>query len=192
MNDYMNKQIENLNKDFVDIVLLLQTLDIPYFIDAGTLLKIYRDKTFAYNDMDIDFGVFRKTFTTNTQNILKTVLSQNGFEFKNYECRKFLPLLETNFIPYVLKFKGKHSQKNIDFHIFEERENEYYHRGWLGYFHFPKELLNTLDYIEFLKLKIPTPHNPEQYLKLHYGETWNINIHSVKKPNCYPNWTKEL
>jgi phosphorylcholine metabolism protein LicD len=192
MNNYINRQIEKLNKDFIEITQILQSLKLPYFIDAGTLLKIYRDKGFAHNDMDIDFGVFRKTFTIEIQDELKKVLLQNGYEFKNYECRKFLQSLEPNFIPYVLKFKGKHSQKNIDFHVFEELENEYYHRGWLGYFHFPKDLLNTLDTIEFLNLKIPTPHNPEQYLRLHYGETWNINIHSVKKPQCYPNWTKEL
>ncbi len=180
--------------DFKLIYPIILSFNIPIFLDAGTLLGAIREQNIIDGDKDLDFGMFRKNIDRNKEAEIKNKLTSNGFEFKGYECQAFINRLEPNFIPYVLKFKGKMSKCNIDFHVFEERKNDYYHRGWLGYFHFLKENLDTLDNINFLGFAVQVPHNPEKYLELHYGKDWRTPkyMSSSNKAPHYPNWSKEL
>jgi phosphorylcholine metabolism protein LicD len=184
----------NLENDFKLIIEVLKDIKIALFLDAGTLLGAIRENYFINEDKDIDFGIFRKQLTPEIQEQIIKSLENNGYKFKGFECPAFINRLEPNFVPYVLKFQGKYGTRNIDFHIFEEKETYYYHRGWLGYFHFLKENLDTLDTIEFLGIKILVPHNPEQYLEIHYGKDWRIPkyMSSKDKTPDYPNWSKEL
>ena len=43
---------------FKNVISILSSYDIPYWVDQGTLLGIIRDKEIIPWDWDLDFGVF--------------------------------------------------------------------------------------------------------------------------------------
>lgn len=183
-----------LEQDYLVIVNIINTLNLPIFLHAGTLLGYVREGYFINGDNDLDFGIIRKHFSLKTQVVMTNKLQSLGFIFKGYECIAFLQKLESNFVSYVLKFEGKFSKCNIDFWIFEERKNDYYHRGWLGYFYYRKEYIDILDKVIFLEKEIYIPHNSESFLENMYGTNWRIPKHfnCEDKSMCYSNWSKEL
>jgi phosphorylcholine metabolism protein LicD len=180
-----------LKEDLKNIVAVTNKINLPTFLAAGTALGIYRQNDFIPGDLDVDLGIYRYNFTPIMHDTLIKELANIDCTFKGYECKAFEPKLEPNYIPYVIKFWTPIAHVNIDFWIYEERKNEYYHRGWLGYFYFLKETLDTLDEIEFAGMQLKIPHNPELYLENMYGKDWKIPK-KMKKPMDYPNWSKEL
>jgi len=111
--------------------------------------------------------------------------------FKGYEAKCFIQRVEFGDRPYVIKFWSKYTHRNTDFWVFEERDNDYYHRGWIGYFYYSKDTLNILDEIIFAERKVFIPHNVESFLVQLYGTDWKTPK-KMKKPFDYCNFKKEL
>jgi phosphorylcholine metabolism protein LicD len=180
-------------KDLEIALKVIKEMNLRIFLEGGTLLGAIREKDFLSHDCDFDFGILRKEFSKDSQKeLIAKLTTVQDFTFKGYECKAFKQRVEFGDRPYMIKFWSKYAHWNTDFWIFEETETEYYHRGWCGYFYFPKECLNTLDEIEFLGLKVLVPHNPELYLQCIYGKNWKIPNPKFKKPNDYNNWKRNL
>ena len=47
-----------MEKAFFDFVSILNKLKIPWWLDGGQLLRLYREDAFALNEVDFDIGVF--------------------------------------------------------------------------------------------------------------------------------------
>jgi phosphorylcholine metabolism protein LicD len=181
-----------LIKDLVLIRDICGSLQLRVFLDGGTLLGAIRNQDFIDNDFDL--GLFKTELTSEKKDKLIAEFTYMGFEFKGYEAKAFIPKIETPFEPYVIKFWSPNAHYNTDLWIFTEREKDYYHRGWLGYFYFLKETLDVLDAFEFLGALFLVPHNPKIYLAHLYGADWRIpkSMSSQDKSLYYPNWKKEL
>jgi phosphorylcholine metabolism protein LicD len=181
-----------LIEDLLIIRDVCNNLNLKVFLDGGTLLGAIRNQSFLDNDFDL--GLYKKELTPAIQELLLLELAHKGFEFKGYEAKAFIPKLEPNFEPYVIKFWSKNAHYNTDLWLFTERTHDYYHRGWLGYFYFLKDTLDILDEFKFLEYTFLVPHNPERYLEHLYGTDWQIPkyMSSQDKSKDYPNWSKEL
>ena len=176
-----------LKKDLEIITRITKQLNIRFFLDGGTLLGAIRDKHIISYDSDFDFGVFRTEFPIGVIQNLKIKLVNGGFYFKRFGDK----YESSSEHPHMIKFTSHYARWNTDFFIFEQREKDYYHKGWNGYFYFLKETLDTLDEIEFLGFKLLVPHNPELYLEHLYGKDWKTPKH-MDKPKDYPNFKAEL
>jgi len=189
---------ELLKKDLEIIIKSVKELNLTLFLHAGTLLGAIREKDFIAHDHDFDFGVFKSEFDDEMrQKLINKLTNEQKLEFKGYEAKcfdNFIERTEFGIRPHVVKFWSANAHWNTDFWIFEKRENDYYHKGWGGYFYFLKETLDTLDEIEFLGLKVLVPHNPELFLEHLYGKDWRIpkQYSSKDKTPGYPNWNKIL
>ena len=184
-------QTELLIKDLNLILQCTESIGLNIFLHAGTLLGAIRNNSFIPGDADFDFGLFRKDFTNEMkQKLIDTFIGKN-MEFKGFECKAFIQRVEFGDRPYVVKFWSPNAHYNTDFWVFEERENDFYQRGWCGYFYYPKDTLLTLDKIEFYGLNVNVPHNPEKFLENMYGKNWRTP-QKMKKPEGYFNWKKEL
>jgi len=185
----------NVIKDFDLILKVTKELNVRIFLEGGVLLGAIRNKDFLYHDNDFDFGIYRSEFPSERKDGFIKALTSKEMIFKGFEAPCFAERVEFAPREHMMKFWSKYAKWNVDFFIFEKTDNEYYHKGWGGYFHFPLECLDTLDEIDFLGYKVLVPHNPELYLETLYGKTWRIPNPGFKKNGIkkdYCNWTKEL
>jgi phosphorylcholine metabolism protein LicD len=172
---------ENVKKEIELIITTFKELSVRIFLHAGTLLSAIRDKDFIPYDNDYDFGVFEEELKDNKREIIIATLIKKGFILREPR-RQHLT---------VFNLWSPYTHSNTDFFIFQNRENYYYHGSWGGWHYYPKNILNTLDEIDFGGLKVLIPHNAELFLENLYGKDWKTPKH-MKKPIEYCNWTKNL
>ena len=66
-----------MEKAFFDFVSILNKLKIPWWLDGGQLLRLYREDAFALNEVDFDIGVF---YSDISKSVIKTILN-SGFSY---------------------------------------------------------------------------------------------------------------
>ena len=166
---------------------IIEELNIPYWIDYGTLLGAIRENGFIEHDYDIDIGLFESDLSP----LLEKKLILNGFK-KRYQYR----LEDTNILS---EQTYSFNNINVDFFLYQKSENNiighYFHaetsfelamreKGWLDTY----EVIFNFHGIgscDFLGNSFPIPSNPINYLKQHYGEDFMIpdaNWDYIKKP----------
>jgi hypothetical protein len=154
---------------------LLNSQGVKFFIHAGTLLGLWRDKKFIGHDHDLDFGVM--DWNEDTVKKIKEILTQNGFYLKweyYYDGKLTEQTFIYNGVPVI----------PIDFFYFYEDEKSHYH-----YTHYCKEyrsdnkmntIKNVYDKINHTNIHtiegniVRLPDNPVSVLKSIYGEKWEI------------------
>ena len=62
--------LTNMEKAFFDFVSILNKLKIPWWLDGGQLLRLYREDAFALNEVDFDIGVLFRF-----KSVIKTILN---------------------------------------------------------------------------------------------------------------------
>ena len=65
-----------MEKAFFDFISILNKLKIPWWLDGGQLLRLYREDAFALNEVDFDIGVF---YSDLSKTVIKTILQFNGY-----------------------------------------------------------------------------------------------------------------
>ena len=66
-----------MEKAFFDFVSILNKLKIPWWLDGGQLLRLYREDAFALNEVDFDIGVF---YSDISKSVIKTILN-SGYDY---------------------------------------------------------------------------------------------------------------
>ncbi len=177
--DRMNKEMAT--ELFQKVIPILNDLDVPYWIDYGTLLGFVRENDFIDTDFDIDIsynGVF------DTVKILKA-LEQVGFEVVqdviNVNGTEFIRKLAINkwyknkfaFLEIVSSFAHRKEGK---MHKMIRMED-----GKLLSAATPIEYLKDFVIEDFKGCKIRVPKRSEDLIRFHYGEEWRTPVKNGPK-----------
>ncbi|MCK4358362.1 MAG: LicD family protein [Candidatus Cloacimonetes bacterium] len=166
-SDYLVRMKEML----FDTLDILEKNNIRYWIDAGTLLGIFRNGDLLPWDYDADIGIISE-YTLKVLNILHKY-------FPKYLIRKKItnnPWLPGNI--RVIKIQTPWEKlRRINFHIdlFCVYKVGNYYR-WIdndSLKQVDQKYYDNLDTIAWEGRKIPIPYNVEKYLRIRYGN-WSI------------------
>ena len=151
----------------------LDSVNILFWLDFGTLLGVYRDGAFLPNDLDIDIGLFLDNYSIELENAMK----KQGFELikefsinnKKYglEQTYMLKGVTIDLFYYTIKDDIMYS------HLFHNFPNLTYTESIKvkgGFLPIEQYLpLSSFDEISFLNQKFTVPTPTDQYLSYHYG-----------------------
>lgn len=155
----------------LEIKQVFDSLNIKFWLWAGTLLGAVRDKNFIPWDDDIDLKILAKDWSHHLQKRLKAKgfhceegiyprrihRARWGICVRKYQIRGDL-YLQYYYPPddiYVTLHPSPLDQKSI----------------------IPAKLLRKDCFVEFLGERFRVPDSPEQCLKSFYGENWRVPMH---------------
>jgi len=159
-------------EELVKITKQLTKHKINYWLDAGTLLGIYRNQSLLSYDSDIDLGIYLDKFNFNKLNKCMHLISYSHILKKSHVDK----------IKFIKEFY------KIDFFLFHKQDNYYYHEAWNGFFVFRQSCLDTLKKYKCNNDDFYIPNNPELYLEDLYGTDWKIPKIKMAKPQGYHNF----
>ena len=148
---------------------ILTDLNIPYTINMGTLLGMYRDGHLIPHDSDIDIGIH---YTKDTERIKKAFL-KNGFRLG---C-EIIVMGKVTTLVFVTP-----NNTIFDILLWEELKDGYYcfHDNF-GYWKMPKECFNKFELRDFNGDMLGVPNDIEGLLVHIYGENWKLPMKSKSK-----------
>jgi len=114
--NYSKNQIETL-KHLEKIFVILNKLNIPFFLDCGTLLKFIRNDKNIFPGNDIDLGIFKNFEIDYFQ--LKKKLELNGYKLAFQDG--FSIFYDQVRIYFPDDYKG--FSKHIDIYLYEKKKN---------------------------------------------------------------------
>ena len=181
----VHRKGELLLKEFNSIT---QELNIDCWLEFGTLLGAYRDKSFISFDYDIDMGMSEKDFTQEFQSNLK----KKGF--RAVKCYYFVDVKNNlksisevtykyNGIYFDLFLsceKGDRRQLNVYTTCIDDKDTKFNCRQY--------SLPNADELVDvFINgIKCKSPGNPHVYLSSIYGENYMTPIQGWKQSNTNP------
>lgn len=138
---------------------VLTSLDLEYWLSAGTLLGIHRDQKFIDHDTDIDVEILGPI----NGNILIDKMVESGFEL--------IRSMTITDRPYQLAFI--HPDGNIIFDVYfyykvGNRLINYNDQGTLWY---PEDMLLDFQDVSFGNRTFRVPE-PDWYCEFRYGSSW--------------------
>jgi hypothetical protein len=140
---------------------ILLSIEVESWLTDGTLLGFYREANFIEYDNDIDIAI-------NIRNWNKSILPL--MESNGFKVIRVKGTLESG-----LEYSFKKHGIPVDFFFFYEQGEQFWHSAWLKNiqlkFNYPKFSTKP---VVFLGKNFKAPENEEQYLKIKYGENWNI------------------
>lgn len=159
----LSDAITTLNK----VADVLEDEGINYWIDSGTLLGAYRDKSFNVYDHDIDIRVKEVDLPDEKMADLIHKLWLKGFKdiegLKPYHaqvlfCDELKVLVDLKLCPenelYTWYYAWREPEPTVILHVF------------------PKKFFETLGKINLLGREYPCPIPVEEYIEHHYGGDW--------------------
>ena len=176
----------------VDLLLMLsknfKLQDVPHYIDAGTLLGVYRDNALIPWDDDLDFSV-NADHLTHTIKVLEQQLP-NMFEITGvtWTLHKYINQQTYGAVPIgairalkLLPDDDSGDFPGIDFFVkYIQGENMDYCLASRG-FRMPSSHFNNIQSHTFSGGEVYLPNAVEAYLEGHYGdwktpqENWSLN-----------------
>lgn len=183
----LNKQRESFHQGCLELLFLvddiLKQAKIPYWLNYGTLLGVYRDNDFIPHDYDIDAGLMMEYHEK-----VKSLLLANGF---NQVFEAHMGGSWDN--PDIVEYRFEHKGACIDFNYYTTKGD-----GKVNTYDFVS--IKDIDYsakmgerqpilvegvtsplsglreIEFKGRKFSIPSNTEDYLIANYGPSWRVPV----------------
>lgn len=149
---------------------------IPYWLHAGTLLGLYRDKELISYDGDVDLGMYE---TDSNESMFRHY-------FQQYMNSIDLYLVKQESSRY--KYIDKTHKVDVDLFFFKKESALYYHEAYRGFMTYPLECLNKLSTMQIDDTTFSIPSNPELFLQHIYGTGWTRPNADFHKPKEYRNW----
>ena len=136
LNNYSLESLLFLCSDF------LKELDIPFWLDCGTLLGAYRDKELLKWEKDIDLSTFKKEIDSNQINKIVMEFRNKGFMVNVFETS-------------ICIFNEKLA---LDIKLFESKEDFYFEQKSI-----PKNLFSSA--IQVILLNLSTEYGCQKFGK---------------------------
>ncbi|HRW20569.1 MAG TPA: LicD family protein [Bacteroidales bacterium] len=173
-----------LKQNLHEIIKICDKYKVPYWLDAGTLLGLYRDKDLIKGDSDNDIGINIKDVTYEFVNALAEHANFPMSKQSFYSGEELSKLFDTDeFVPVKnLKYTTLNDKKQpvkIDTEIWTDLvfycDNEDYltYKIARNYFRQPKKFLKSLKSIRRNGYSYKIPGDVEGYLEQEYGEGWS-------------------
>lgn len=93
------------NDEITNLIKMLESNNINYFLDSGSLLGLARDRLFLKNDQDIDIGII----TNHNFDLLIDELIENGYRIVEFYWKKYMykckAIPQENNYKYILDFQ---------------------------------------------------------------------------------------
>jgi len=151
-------------------IYLLQTLGIHYWIDAGTLLGLYRDGQLIPHDSDIDVSTDQKEKALE----IETAFVRNGFNL----IRRVTDGNET----VQLAFEDvEYCRVIFDIEFYKKVGDEWLRDSESGTLVLPDKFYKAMAPRQFKLGVFNCPEPIEEYLELRYGNGWKVP-YEVKTP----------
>ena len=87
-------ELEDRKKGFLEIVNILKSNNIFFFLQGGVLLGAVRNNSFIQWDWDVEISLFSDEFFEKRE-IIKNALLENGFKIKMIEANSSLIGIDT-------------------------------------------------------------------------------------------------
>jgi hypothetical protein len=166
-------------KLFFNLVKLLEIHNIFFWLEAGTLLGAYRDKSFINHDDDIDISLWAEDYWK-----IRKIIDLSEWKYKSIWRRELAIYHESN------------PDCHIDLFFYDKSENNYSTYVYLenkitkdinveSKVDTPLNLLQEFKTISFFNHNFNIPKQTEKYLECHYGnwKTKDTNWYYSKKTN---------
>ncbi len=167
----MQRDLLDINactKVLADTVNAIESLGLSYFIDSGTLLSAYRDKSINIYDHDIDVRIFRDEVDKETEAELVKRLWYKGFRLivDNSEGKQI---------------GGGHPRGtgvNLDLKFCERDADDVWYYCWCEpdpnpMVHiYPRKFFDNMGTIDLFGRTYKCPSPIEEYIEYHYGKDW--------------------
>ena len=172
-----------LKKNLQQFIGICNKHKVRYWLDAGTLLGVYRDKAFIPGDSDSDVGIFAEDVTAE---FLKDIGDNGKFpinpqsfwnvndlteqlekdEFVPIKCMKFVAL-NGNGRPVKIK-----DYIWTDVYFFYPFKEEYMYYCASLYYRIPKKYVDGFKKLSHEGFSYTIPGKVEDYLEHEYGKGW--------------------
>jgi hypothetical protein len=167
-------------KGLNEVVLILESLSIPYVLEGGTLLGIIRENRFLPWDVDVGIAVAAEEIFPKKEN-LKEVLSDAGFRLSDLDDT--FENCKINAIKYGARYE-------ITGWFLRGRYRRRYH------YRMAPGVLSEKKLIHFMNYPFMIPAQPEKYLYHFYGN-WKVPVKGGRFHNflCYDQgffWGRQL
>lgn len=156
----------------------LDTIDLRFWLDFGTLLGVYRDGKLLSKDLDIDLGVFLKDYSPKIEEAMQRqgfkLISEYEIDNKEYGFEQTYELMGVTVDLFYYSYDNDKmwSHLFVNYPNLTNEESVFIKGGLLPIEqYFPK--CNFTE-IKFLNNLFVIPKNSDEYLSFHYGEDYKI------------------
>ncbi len=156
-----------------DLNKILDTLNVVYFIDFGTLLGIIRDNKIMDHDLDMDIGIIPDDFST--EEIRKTLESAGFILWKQYFNGN--KILEESYLYKGVKFDINYyeqTKNNSKVWLFYRKPGVQYKEGIRNIVEMTYSKITGTKKIKVKNIVVSVPLDSEKLLEEKYGKNWRI------------------
>ena len=171
-------RIENTDTIVKEFVKLMQENNISYCIEGSSLLCLLRGQNLSdvpdvdvliksQNDLVKIWDLINKNELLKQNQLIKVIYKEDKVLTKKGEIDKIIIKSNSNpsqTEPTVLDIN---LAVDIGKHYIMDYEADYY-------LYFNKEFVDGKNYFDYKDIKLLIPNNPQEYVKLLYGENWKI------------------
>ncbi len=166
---------QNGEKTVHAIQKILESTDVFFFFDMGTLLGIIREGRLLRHDMDIDVAVFAKD--ASQKESLKQTLLAKGCTLRYSYSVEELGVVEDSFVYNDIKFDinyfSEEAGSDICYLMYNDPERALPERS-MHVVRLTTPHISALKKVDFGGCMINVPADPETYLAARYGKNWRI------------------
>jgi phosphorylcholine metabolism protein LicD len=166
-----------------DVNDILKKSGVDYWIEGGTLLGAIRDGKIIPWDHDLDLGM-KYSSDSKMRKMISNLKKQYYVSVKEFKSIDGLWKLGNYRVIKVYPRKKQFFKEDLCLDLFvyylgqlpNQTEEVYKYVVWDRNAYHKKVFFDTIEEIEFYGKTIPVPSNPEEFLKVKYGENWKTPV----------------
>lgn len=163
-------ELEDRKKGFFEIINILKSKNIFFFLQGGVLLGAVRNSDFIKWDWDVEISLFSDEFFEK-RDLIKNALLENGFKIfkENYEMER----IKID----IYKYQDYLTTGYTLFGWSLSKDKKKFFRGEIN---IPSRFIDNMEKITFFDEEFYCPGPVNEYLTYQYGN-WKIELRSDNK-----------